>query len=229
MFGMKRVIGILVLIGLALVLLGAAPVQPRRQATTPLPATTTPSVGIEILSPLTGQPLQGTVAIVINTHIPNFESAELSFAYADHPLDSWFLLYESNQPVANAAVMQWDTSAISDGDYTLRLTVRLTDGSRRTVETSGVRVRNYSPIETNTPTPVTPTATPPPRDTPAPTLTPTATWTPRPPTPTSLPRNPLALQPSQVALSAAQGGIAAAAAFALMGLYALLQRLGKRR
>ena len=228
-FGMKRVMGIFVLIGLALLLLAAAPVGPRPQAATPFPATTTPPLGIEILSPLPGQPLQGIVAIVINTNIPDFESAELSFAYANHPLDTWFLLYESNQPVTDAAVLQWDTGAISDGDYTLRLTVRLTDGSQRTVEAANLRVRNYSPIETNTPTPITPTATPPPQDTPAPTLTPTATWTPRPPTPTPLPRNPLALHPMQVAFSAAQGGIAAAAAFALMGFYAFLRRLGKKR
>ncbi len=228
-FGMQRVIGIFVLLGLALLLLAAAPVRPRLQATTPLPATTTPPLGIAILSPLPGQPLQGTVAIVINTNIPDFASAELSFAYAKHPLDTWFLLYESNQPVADAAVMQWDTNAISDGDYRLRLTVELTDGSQRTVEVTNLRVRNYSPIETNTPTPATPTATPPPQDTLAPTLTPTASWTPRPPTPTPLPRNPLALHPSQVALSAAQGGMAAAVVFALLGLYTFLRRLGKKR
>jgi hypothetical protein len=180
-----------------------------------------------ILSPRPGQALQGTVPIVVETALDGFEAVELEFAYANNPTGTWFTLYQGNQPVSQSNLVQWDTSQISDGTYTLRLTVKLSDGSQQSVEAAGLRVRNYTLIESDTPTPVTPSATAPPADTPAPSQTPTPTGTRRPPTPTPLPANPAVLERSQVLASVVLGGLAVVALFALGGLYAALRR--KRR
>lgn len=180
-----------------------------------------------IISPLAGQALQGTVPIVVNTAVEGFEAVELAFAYADNPTGTWFTLFQGNQPVSGDAIVQWDTSQISDGIYTLRLTVRLSDGTQQSDEAAGLRVRNYTAIESDTPTPVTPSATPPPQDTPVPSLTPTPTGTPRPPTPTPLPANPAVLEPNDVLLSVARGALATLGIFALIGLYGALRRFGR--
>ncbi len=180
-----------------------------------------------IVSPRAGQALQGSVPIVVDTAVEGFEAVELAFAYTDNPTGTWFTLFQGNQPVSGEAIVQWDTSQISDGTYTLRLTVRLSDGSQQSHEVKGLRVRNYTAIESDTPTPVTPSATPLPQDTPVPSLTPTPTSTPRPPTPTPLPANPAVLEQNDVLLSVARGALAALGIFALVGLYGALRRFGK--
>ncbi len=97
-----------------------------------------------ILSPRPGQALQGTVPIVVETALEGFEAVELAFAYADNPTGTWFTIFQGNQPVSQSSLTQWDTSQISDGIYTLRLTVKLSDGSQQSVEAAGLRVRNYT-------------------------------------------------------------------------------------
>lgn len=178
-----------------------------------------------ILSPRPGQALQGTAPIVVDTAVEGFEAAELAFAYANNPTGTWFTIFQGNQPVSGETLTQWDTSQISDGTYTLRLTVRLSNGTQQQVEAAGIRVRNYTAIESDTPTPVTPSATPPPLDTPVPSVTPLPTETPRPPTSTPLPGNPAVLAKSDVVASMLKGGLAALGLFALAGLYGALKRL----
>jgi hypothetical protein len=88
-----------------------------------------------------------------------------------------------------------------------------------------LRVRNYTAIETNTPTPVTPTATPLPGDTPVPTSTPTPTETPIPPTPTSLPPNPIQVTGVDFTTSLVKGIAIVAGAFVIIGIYASIKNL----
>ena len=97
--------------------------------------------------------------------------------------------------------------------------------ARSTTVVKGLRVRNYTPIETSTPTPVTPTATLLPGELP--------TATPTPPTyhhphPTALPPNPAGLVPGDVAFSLGKGALGVAGFFALMGVYGLVRRSGKK-
>ena len=223
----------------ALAWMWAAPAQAFQAETTTsptpeagTPAASTPGAVVEataILSPQPGQALQGTVPIVVNTAVDGFEAAELAFAYAINPTGTWFTIFQGNQPVAGEALAQWDTSQISDGLYTLRLMVILSDGRQQTVDVAGLRVRNYTAIESDTPTPVTPSATPPPKDTPAPSLTPTPTGTPLPPTPTLQPINPAILGKTEVLVSVAEGGLVAVGLFALAGLYAALRWMRRSR
>ncbi len=195
---------------------------PGDQTTSPTPA------GVQIQSPLPGQALQGKAAINAYTSVPGFQSAELTFAYSRNSQNTWFFIAESDQPVAGGTVAQWDTTTITDGIYSLRLVVHLADGSQQTAIVSGIRVRNYTPIETDTPTPVTPTATLVPGDTPVPTITPTATATPVPPTATALPANPAQLSMSNLYISLGKGALGTVAALALIGLYTSARRIRRK-
>lgn len=212
----------------ALAYLWASPARAFQATASPTPPASAPGTAPQsaaILSPLPGQALQGVVPIVVDTPVEGFEALELAFAYANDPTDTWFPIFQGSQPVTGEALTQWDTGQISDGVYTLRLTVRLVDGSQQTAQAAGLRVRNYTAIESDTPTPVTPSPTLLPQDTPIPSATPTPTGTPRPPTSTSLPPNPAILSRAQVLSSVLQGGLAVVGGFALAGLYGMLRRL----
>ena len=202
------------------------------QGETPSPPTETPAAAVgkpDIRSPLPGQALQGTVPISGTTAITGFQSAEIDFAYSDNPLDTWFLITQSQTPVDNGELAQWDTTTITDGVYSLRLTVTLSDGSQQTATINGLRVRNYTPIETDTPTPVTPTATPVPGDTVVPTITPTPTTTPIPPTATPLPPNPAQLSTTDILGSAGRGALAILGFFVLIGFYRSIRSISRRK
>jgi hypothetical protein len=186
-----------------------------------------------IHAPLEGQALQGVVSVIGTTAVEGFVSAELSFAYLDNPTDTWFLIAQSDALVENDVLAQWDTTTISDGDYTLRLVVRLSDGGELSASVGGVRVRNYTAIEADTPTPTVPTPTPQASETLAPTMTPTITpapsETPVPPTPSAPPPNPAELSRSTLLSSIGRGALAVVGLFALLGVYQGLRALFRRR
>jgi len=91
----------------------------------------------------------------------------------------------------------------------------LSDGNTRETIVSGLRVRNYTPVETLTPIPLAPEATP------LSTFTPTATPF---PTPTSLPRNPATFAPTDVSVSILYGGLGAILIIIIIGIYLYLRR-----
>jgi hypothetical protein len=189
---------------------------------------------VYINAPYPGQALQGSVPIEGNTNIPGFTAAYLTFAYTANPTGTWFLIYETTSPVAAGTLTQWDTTTITDGNYDLRIIVTLEDGSQLTAYVYGLRVRNYSPIETNTPTvpptaiPSTPGEAPPPTSTPIPSPTSTASPTPVPPTPTPLPRNPAELSQQTILTSLGKGVLTALGLFAGLGIY-LAARSARRK
>ena len=176
-------------------------------------ATPTP-VPIAIISPKSGEAVQGLVRVIGDTEVPNFKVAALFFGYAQDPTHTWFPLGERNTPARQGLLARWDTTSITDGNYVLRLVVTTTDGKKYEVRVP-VRVRNYTPIETPTPAP-TPRggATP---------LPPTPTATPQPiyPTPTPLPTNTGILTVRQIGRATAYG---AAFIALLILLFLLLQR-----
>ncbi len=178
-------------------------------------STGTPAPGIILESPQPGQALQGKQEITGSVQVPDFRSAELLFAYADDPTNTWFLIQEYTQPITTSLIAQWDTTTISDGVYALRLIVTRTDGSQVEQLVSGLRVRNYTAVETNTPTPITPTAAPQVIST----ATPPPTSTPKPPTATALPPNPARVTSDQLGQAIAKGALGVFGAFALLALY----------
>lgn len=192
------------------------------------PTITPTPVQVSLISPIDGQAVQGKVIIQGNTAVEGFKSAELSFAYSDTPLLTWFLIHTSEQPVTNGILAEWDTSTITDGLYDLQLKVLLENGDVITTNVKKLRVRNYTPIETDTPTPITPTATQVPGDTPVPSATATPTETPVPPTPTALALNPAEVTRADIFLSLGKGALVSLGIFALIGVYISIKSAHKR-
>ena len=168
-----------------------------------------------INTPHPGDVLQGAVTVTGSSDMTGFVSAELSFSYADDPTNTWFLIATQGKPVLDQMLATWDTSSITDGNYSLRLRVFLADGSTSDVLVPSLRVRNYTQVETPTPAPVPPQATP------LPTITPTSTPF---PTPTTLPHNQAVLAPVDVSFSIIYGGLAALLLFIIVGIYLWLRR-----
>jgi hypothetical protein len=145
---------------------------------------------LAITSPENGQVVQGLVILSGTVTVLGFSSYELSFAYQDDPTGTWFTLHNSSLPVFEGELGTWDTTTLTDGDYTIRLRVFLLDGAVQETTISDVHVRNYTPVPTST---ATVTATPF-----AQLVAPTAlllatipaTVTPAHPTPTPYPPNP---------------------------------------
>jgi hypothetical protein len=134
--------------------LGNATLSPSSPSSTPLPPPGTPGPQAPaILSPFPGQALQGNVPILARSNIPGFVSSTLSFSYTNNPTQTWFLIDQVNKPVMYEALAHWDTTTIADGEYNLQLLITLSDGRQQTITVSGVRVRNYTSIETDTPSP----------------------------------------------------------------------------
>ena len=185
---------------------------------------------VEIHSPSPGTPIQGTVTIEGNTVIEGFKSWEITFSYASDTTGTWFLIAEGAEQVRQGELTQWDTTTITDGDYNLRLTVYLQDGRREHYVLNDLRVRNYTPIETITPSP-TLTSTPH-TETPQPSLTPSNTTqpteTPFPNTTTPLPTNPVTITRQDINYSLIRGAAGALVAFVLIGLYLSIKRLFRR-
>ena len=218
---------------LFLLMLAAGAARAQEATPTPTPTSTAPAIAgtpsaspepaLSIRFPVAGQAVQGSVSIEGNSAVTGFVSAELAFAYTGDPTGTWFLIAEASQPVQDGVLGQWDTGAITDGDYNLRLRVILQNGSHMEILVPALRVRNYTPIETDTPTPVTPTLTQVPGETPV--VTPTREIR---PTPTPLPTNPAEVTGGDILGSLGKGALAIVGLFALLGAYRLVQGIRDR-
>jgi hypothetical protein len=179
-------------------------------------------VNAAISSPTAGQVVQGSVVIRGSTTLEEFQAYDVDFADSADPTQTWFLIQESTSSIKDGILAVWDTSTIKDGDYTLRLVVNLTNGDKVEVYVPDLHVRNYTPIETETPTPVQPfiTLVPGiPTDLPTSNSTPTRTTILLPPTITPLPTNPAEITSTQVLLTFGKGALFTVGLFALMGAY----------
>lgn len=204
-----------------LLLLSLLILLPGHAQSAALPRLETQLDQVVITAPLPGEALQGDISISGNTAIEGFSASEISFGYAGDPSETWFLIQYSTLPVSDGLLANWDTSTITDGDYTLRLVLSLLDGTQVTLLVPGLRVRNYTPVETDTPTPLPPSATPgpgtplPPSATPSSTPIPSATALPA--TPTPLPTNPAIISERDVLSTALQGAVIGAGSLLLLG------------
>jgi hypothetical protein len=183
----------------------------------------------QIIAPKPGQALQGNIPVVVDTTVQKFQSVELDFAYANNPTKTWFLIYQGLQPVSNGPLVAWDTSLLTDGEYDLRMVITFLDGSQQNVDVTGLRVRNYTPVETDTPVPATPTSPPATAEAPLPTITPTFLPSASPAAATPLPRNPAELQQQDVWFNAGKGALAVVGLFALAWLYQAVRSIGRQK
>ena len=192
-------------------------------------AQTGESSDAEITSPDPGDAIQGIIAITGSTSTSGFISYEVTFGYTNDTTGTWFFISEGEEPVSNGLLAEWDTTTLTDGQYNLRLTVFLQDGRRDHFIVNDVRIRNYSPIETQTPTPsITPTPSGDGPDEIIPTTTITSIPTLDVPTPSPLPDNPLEITRSDIGNSLLRGIAGAVVLFLLAGLYISIQRLFRR-
>ena len=178
---------------------------------------------IAITSPVAGDVLRGEVTISGRTDIPNFGSAQLDFAYASNPADTWFNIQTFSQPATESTLAVWDTISITDGDYILRLRVNLNDGTFQEV-TVPIKLQNDA-----LPTPtLAPTSTPDTEIDLIPTsfllaASPTPTDLPH-PTPSALPSNPASLGQNAIYASLGRGALVILGLFALAGLIIRIRR-----
>lgn len=168
-------------------------------------STTQTPTPLRVSGPLRGQAVQGVIQLIANKMTDDqVLRAEFAFRYTDDSPEMWFIQEQWDRP-ANPLEINWDTTTITDSIYDLKLTYHFEDQEPAVFIVKGVRVRNYTPIETNTPTPLAPTPTPQPGEASGVTPTPTASKTPIPPTTTPLPPNPANLTSGDIAASFVQG------------------------
>lgn len=184
----------------------------------PLPQNT---AGPTLDQPVPGQAVQGVVIFTGSTQVDGFASAQIEFRYEDDPLQTWFLIQDNIPAIENDVLASWDTTTITDGSYHLRLSVRKTDGTSIFAEVAGVRVRNYSIIETSMPAlPLAETR----QASPSPTITPLIPLS----TPTPQPPNPVTVTTLDLRDSASRGLFLIMGVFVLFGIYLGLSRLRRR-
>lgn len=172
---------------------------------------------VVIQSPVPGQAVQGVVEIRGNNDTFGFQSYQLAFSFDDDPTQTWFIIAEGDEPVQYDTLGQWDTTSLTDGAYTLRMSVEVENGEPVIVLVEGLRVRNYTPIETDTPGP---TALPAAGET----ISPTSAATEAVPTPTDLAPNPAEFGQKQIRNALIIGLVLGAVIMAGLGLYSRLRR-----
>lgn len=183
---------------------------------------------VAISAPQPGATLRGLVEIQGRMDAPNFASAELAFTFdasASDPAAAWFPIQTFSEPVTYPALAVWDTTAITDGSYTLRLRVFLQDGTLQEVLVSNLNVRNdeVPPTPTRTPTEMTFNFQPLEQPSGAPvaiTVTPILSY----PTSTPLPANPASLSPSAILTIFWQSALAILILFAFFSLILRLRK-----
>ncbi len=118
------------------------------------PSPTPAPISIVILSPIPGNVVAGNVQVLGAAIHPLFLQYQLEFGPDPNPGNLWYPATGiSQQPVVNGLLGIWNTSAIQDSTYQLRLRVTLRDGTSLATVVNNVRIQNQAP------TPV-PSATP---------------------------------------------------------------------
>lgn len=183
---------------------------------------------VAITSPRPGDELRGLIEIEGRMDSPDFASAEVAFTYAasaSDPAAGWFPIQTFSQPVTTAIIASWDTTAVTDGDYSLRLRVTLKDGSALDAMVTDLKIRNNLPLPTPTapPTladfdfqPLNPSQA----DSNAPTPTLSVVF----PTSTPFPENPASLNTSSISSIFWQSALAALILFAFFSLILRLRK-----
>lgn len=181
-----------------------------------------------ITSLVAGDAVRGLVSIVGNTAVEGFVSWELTFGYTGDITGSWFYIAEGDEPITNDTLTDWDTTMITDGTYNIRLTIYL-EGDRRTHSiVSDIRVRNYTPIETQTSMLTTTPYTETPQPIISATIMASPTFTIIPDTPTPLPTNPIEISGQRFSTSLMRGALGTLAAFLIAGLYTTIRNTFRR-
>jgi len=101
-------------------------------ASRPTPPPGLDSVGcvpdqVMLTSPEPGQEVQGTVDLVGTVNIPSF--GFYKYEVAPQGSDTWATISAGREVVINGTIGRWDTTALTPGDYQLRLVVTDNEGN----------------------------------------------------------------------------------------------------
>jgi hypothetical protein len=111
-----------------------------------------------IITPVRDQTLRGSVTIQGSANAPAFARYEL--AYASEPeLTNWVVIGGGIQPVESGFLGVWNTRALPDGQYALRLQVFGLDGSMSEALARNLKLANAQ--EAGASAPASPAAQPP--------------------------------------------------------------------
>lgn len=101
--------------------------------------------GLRIDSPVQDQVVGGTVEITGSADITGLVRYRVEFAYDPNPTGTWFLIAESATPIRDGILAVWETAAIHEGEYLLRLSAYLADGSLTAAEGTKIRISQRIP------------------------------------------------------------------------------------
>jgi hypothetical protein len=106
-----------------------------------------------IFSPASNAVVRDTVEIVGSADYPSFQFYIIEVS--PEPVgDQWQIVGQiHDQPVINGVLENWNTTAVPDGSYTLRLRVVRLDGNYSEAFTQQIVVSNAAPLPTDTPIP----------------------------------------------------------------------------
>ncbi len=120
-------------------------------ASTPLP------VSIVILSPIPGNVVAGNVQVLGAAIHPQFLQYHLEYGPDPNTGNLWFPATGTIQnPVLNGLLGIWNTTAVQDGVYQLRLRLVLRDGTSLATVVNNIRVQNRAPTPVPSATPNVP-------------------------------------------------------------------------
>ena len=124
--------------------------------TAALPPTAQPvPIRVVIISPTPGSFLAGTISVFGSAIAPNFLQYQLEYGPEPNTANLWYPADAVRfAPVQDGLLGQWNTSALPDGTYTLRLRVWLRDGTVLTSSVNGLQIRNSRPTPQPSATPV---------------------------------------------------------------------------
>jgi hypothetical protein len=92
---------------------------------------------VDITSPHSGREIKGTVDITGTVDVPEF--GFYKYEVAPSGSDAWATISAGRDKVVSGSLGQWDTTALSPGDYQLRLVV--TDNQGRALPACVIQVR----------------------------------------------------------------------------------------
>ena len=229
----KSIIGIPLLVIIILWVCVPKPVSAQDATATPAAGTFTETVIVSSASitPLVDGiflPAEGAVLSgVVNVSGTALSAWDLAFSYQNNPTGTWFVLFQSSGQVSDGVLVTWDTSAVTDGNYVLRLRVHTESGSQDFLV--NVFVNNSSPTDVVTPVPlttdaaestqvliITPLPSSEPEISPTPFISPTS--------PPPLPPNPAVLDPGNIFIYLGKGVLAVVVIFGLSGFIMSLRR-----
>ncbi len=170
-------------------------------------------VPIIIETPQAGEAVQGIVPIRGKIAVKG--TISIYFKYAGDKTATWFLIDQISEVPADGLLAKWNTSRISDGNYDIKIEVESKTSSPQIEIVNGIRVRNYTTIETITPNPFASNRL---SSSPLPTSTGTMTATPV-RTPTPPPPNPASISSGEIQISLGQGASIAAVFLLIFGIY----------